>query len=166
MSHDVRVRQISDGDWDGIAALEADVYTGAGLSEGRAVLESRAVPSPGTCFLLECGRRPAGYVLALPYPMFRCPDLAREEERAFRSRNLHLHDLVIAEAFRGRGLARRLLRHLQAAARAKTYERISLVAVADSEPFWSAHGYRPHPDVGLPGGYGAHAVYMSAEVAA
>lgn len=181
MTHDVRIRlrHIADGDWDGIAALEAEVYAPLGLSEGRAALESRARASPSTCFVLDGPEGPAGYLLALPYPPFESPDLARAEEPApgadpgspqapappaFPSDNLHLHDLVVAADFRGRGLARRLLRHLATTARSQTYEQISLVAVAGSETFWSAQGYRAHREIPLPGSYGTDAVYMSAAV--
>ncbi|MFD0412519.1 GNAT family N-acetyltransferase [Streptomyces sp. NPDC127108] len=181
MTHDVRIelRHIADDDWGGIAALEAEVYTPLGLSEGRAALESRARASPSTCFVLDCAGGTAGYLLALPYPPFESPDLARAEEHvpaadpgsthapvppAPPSDNLHLHDLVVAEDFRGRGLARRLLRHLTTTARSQTYEQISLVAVAGSETFWSAQGYRAHREIPLPGSYGTDAVYMSAAV--
>ncbi|MGA4838233.1 GNAT family N-acetyltransferase [Streptomyces sp. G45] len=160
----LHIRPVTDHDWDGIAALEAGVYTPLGLSEGRAALESRARVSPSTCFVLTSGHRTAGYVLTLPYPAFQSPDLERAERSAFASANLHLHDLVVAEDFRGRGLARRLLRHLTATARAQRYERISLVAVAGSETFWSARGFTAHREVPLPASYGADAVYMSAPV--
>ncbi|GGS21327.1 N-acetyltransferase [Streptomyces aureoverticillatus] len=169
MAHDVRIRPIADDDWSGIAELEAEVYTELGLSEGRAALESRARASPSTCFVLDpASSGPAGYLLALPYPPFQSPDLAQPEDTAspalppVPSGNLHLHDLVVAEGFRGRGLARRLLRHLTTAARAQTYERISLVAVAGSETFWAAQGYRAHREIPLPDSYGTDAVYMSA----
>lgn len=169
----VRIRPIADGDWEGITELEAEVYTELGLSEGRAALESRARASPGTCFVLDPAPgsrgRPAGYLLALPYPPFQSPDLAHPEEAGPSapsppSGNLHLHDLVVAGEFRGRGLARRLLRHLATTARARAYERISLVAVAGSETFWAAQGYRAHREVHLPDSYGTDAVYMSAAV--
>jgi predicted N-acetyltransferase YhbS len=103
-------------------------------------------------------------VLSLPYPAFQYPDLLRAEEhpaQSFRSRNLHLHDLVIAGSFRCRGLGSRLLQHLTAMARSSAYERISLVAVAGSHTFWSAHGYRAHPELALLESYGANALYMS-----
>ncbi|WP_327370423.1 GNAT family N-acetyltransferase [Streptomyces sp. NBC_01217] len=160
----MRIRHISDGDWDGITALEASVYTDHGLSEGRAALQSRAHASPGTCFVLDSGRRIAGYLLALPYPMFEYPDLDRTEDVIFHSRNLHLHDLVVAEEFRGRGLAKRLLHHFTATAGSKGYEGISLIAVSGSATFWSANGYRAHHDVAPPRSYGADAVYMSRSV--
>ncbi|MEU6017529.1 GNAT family N-acetyltransferase [Streptomyces sp. NPDC047515] len=164
MRYDVRIRHISDEDWDGIATLEAGAYTGDGLSEGRAALQSRAHASPATCFVLDCEKRLAGYLLALPYPMFEYPDLNRMEDIVFHSRNLHLHDLVIAEEFRCRGLAKHLLHHFTAVAGAKGYEGISLIAVSGSDDFWSANGYRAHHEFAPPRGYGADAVYMSRAV--
>lgn len=161
---DARIRPISADDWDGIVALEAAAYADAGLSEGRAALESRAHASPGTCFVLDVAGDVAGYVLSLPYPRFRWPDLANPERAAHRSANLHLHDIVVSTALRGRGLAKHLLRHLTATALERAYERISLVAVGGSATFWSANGYLGHPEVALPGSYGADAVYMSRAV--
>ncbi|WP_405717124.1 GNAT family N-acetyltransferase [Streptomyces sp. NBC_00046] len=164
MSQDLRVRHISDSDWDAVVELEAGAYAGVGLSEGRAALRSRADASPATCFVLDHGNRTVGYLLALPYPMFEYPDLNRMEDLVLHSRNLHLHDLVIAGEFRGRGLAKCLLRHFTATAGAKGYEGISLIAVSGSDTFWSANGYRAHREVAPPTGYGADAVYMSRTV--
>lgn len=161
---EVRVRAIAEDDWPRIAALEAEVYAPASLSEGVDALRSRGRASPETCFVLETGDRVAGYVLALPYPRLRYPDLTRPEERAYDSRNLHLHDLVIADDLRGRGLGSRLLRHLTAVARRSSYERISLVAVGGTAGFWTGHGYRPEPGAELHGGYGDDAVYMSCPI--
>ncbi|MEU9451974.1 GNAT family N-acetyltransferase [Streptomyces sp. NPDC048277] len=143
--------------------MESRAYTELGLSEGPVALRSRADTSPETCFVLDVDARPAGYVLALPYPAFRYPDLERAEEPggpARRPGNLHLHDIVVAERLRGRGLGRRLLNHLTLTAGAHGFERISLIAVGRSEPFWTTHGFTAYPGIS-PGGYGANAVYMS-----
>lgn len=161
---DVRIRHISGADWDGITELEAAAYTANELTEGRAALESKARVSPGTCFVLDYRERTVGYLLALPYPAEAYPDLTRAEQTAFRSSNLHLHDIVIAEGFRGRGLAAKLLVRLDETARAGSYERISLVAVDGTDAFWSANGYRVHDGVDIPAGYGRNAVYMSRPV--
>lgn len=159
----LRIRPLAEGDWPRVAALEAEVYAPAGLSEGREALESRGRASPSTCFVLEAGDRIAGYVLALPYPPSRYPDLERPEERSFTSSHLHLHDLVVADDLRGRGLGSRLVRHLAAAAR-QGYEEVSLVAVGGTESFWARHGFRPDRRVELPASYGENAVYMSGPV--
>ncbi|WP_328874473.1 GNAT family N-acetyltransferase [Streptomyces sp. NBC_00287] len=157
----MRIRTIADADWPGVAALEAAVYGGSSLLEGRAALESRGRASPSTCFVLDLDDRIAGYVLALSYPAFRYPDLGRSERNVFRSPNLHLHDLAVAEQLRGRGWGSALLRQLTVAARSQRYRRISLIAVGGMETFWSAHGYLTHREVQLPPSYGKNAVYMS-----
>ncbi|MFJ6074133.1 GNAT family N-acetyltransferase [Streptomyces sp. NPDC093065] len=168
MADTVRVRPLGDGDWDAVVALERDAYTGLGLSEGRAALQSRAAASPGTCFVVDVGARTAGYLLALPCPPHRYPDLTRAEEPAAPAcppGNLHLHDIVVAPGLRRRGLARHLLHRLTGTARARGDERISLVAVGGTEPFWSARGFVPEPGVVPAGEYGGGAVYMSKPVA-
>ncbi|WP_405610717.1 GNAT family N-acetyltransferase [Streptomyces sp. NBC_01508] len=160
MSEAIRIRPVAEDDWEAVVALESDAYTPLGLCEGYAALRSRADASPGTCFLLEVAGGPAGYLLALPYPAGRYPDLARPEESGFRSRNLHLHDIVIAPAYRRRGLARRLVAHLEHTARSQGYERMSLVAVGGSEPYWSTRGFSADPGTVAPDSYQAGAVYM------
>lgn len=155
-----RIRQVGDDDWGGVVALEAAAYTPLGLSEGRAALESKVWASPTTCFVLDVGERLAGYLLSLPYPASEAPALARGEDMVHESLNLHLHDVVVAEDLRGRGLGRRLLRHLTGLARQQGYEQLSLVAVGGSHTFWAANGFTPRHEVVNPESYGAGSVYM------
>ncbi|MEV0254152.1 GNAT family N-acetyltransferase [Streptomyces sp. NPDC050732] len=165
MTEEIRVRRIADGDWDGIVALESRAYAPLGLSEGRAALESRMRASPGTCFALDLEQSLAGYLLALPYPESAYPELrGTEPTTTLRSRNLHLHDIVVAEHLRHRGLARHLLEHLTATARSHGYEQISLVAVGGSETFWAGRGFTARRGGPPPAGYGPTAVYMSKAV--
>ncbi|MFI6559143.1 GNAT family N-acetyltransferase [Streptomyces sp. NPDC050534] len=162
---DACVRPVREGDWPHIAALEADAYASCALSEGQAALESKGRASPGTCFVLDLEGRVAGYLLALPYPRFRYPDLARTDEPVHQARNLHLHDIVVAGDQRGRGWGGRLLSRLTVTAR-PAYEHISLIAVGGMAPFWVARGFRAHPEIRLPQSYGDDAVYMSRTVPA
>ncbi|MFC4065111.1 GNAT family N-acetyltransferase [Actinoplanes subglobosus] len=162
MSEAARLRPIEDHDWPAITTLEAHTYSGKGLAEGPETLRTRA--NPDTSFVLDTGGGLGGYLLALPYPDGSFPDLTRPEAGACRSGNLHLHDLVIAPGLRARGWGRLLVRHLTAIARPQRYERISLVSVGATEGFWAACGFRPHPQVALPGSYGPAAVYMSSEI--
>ncbi|KJK51700.1 hypothetical protein UK23_06215 [Lentzea aerocolonigenes] len=155
------IRRILDADWKAVAELENLTYAAAGLSEDRAVLEARGRSAPETCFVLTQHGRTAAYVLALPWPAFRFPDLARHEQITSWSANLHLHDLVVAPDLRGRGLAGKLLRHLTTVARDRDHDRVSLVAVGTSASFWAANGFRPCAAVTVPTGYGTNAVYMS-----
>lgn len=171
MTWNVRIRRMADDDWEDVVGLETRAYAALGLSEGRAALESKARVSPATCFALDlipgpgadpgAGARLAGYLLALPYPERSYPGLARREEAAVPSRNLHLHDLVIAEDVRGRGLGKRLLGRLTASAPGQGYEQISLIAVGGSHTFWSASGFTARDGVEAPRGYGPGSVYMT-----
>jgi ornithine decarboxylase len=161
-----RIRPITADDWPAITDLEADAYSGTGHSETRVALESRARSSPATSFVLDVGGSVRGYLLALPYPKFRFPEPDRVEETVFRSSNLHLHDIVVAKEFRGRGWAKRLLRHLTDTAKSFRHEEISLVSVDGTAGFWFARGFRAHPEVALPSTYGPDAVYMSRAITA
>ncbi|MEU9622115.1 GNAT family N-acetyltransferase [Streptomyces sp. NPDC048155] len=157
---DTRIRLLREEDWDEVVMLEESAYAASGLSEGEAALRSRHRASPSTCFVLEHAGGFGGYLLALPYPLFRCPDLSLAEERAVPGNNLHLHDLVIAERARGRGLASLMQQHLEETGRAARYRTLSLVAVHGSQALWTTLGYRARPEIGLPASYGAEAVYM------
>ncbi|MER5398583.1 GNAT family N-acetyltransferase [Streptomyces sp. NPDC002599] len=162
---DTWIRLFREEDWDEVVALEERTYAASGLSEGREALRSRHRASPSTCFVLEHSGGFGGYLLALPYPLFRCPDLSLAEEGAAQESNgggnLHTHDLAIVERARGRGLVRRMQRHLEETGRAARYRTLSLVAVRGSEALWSRLGYRARPEIGLPASYGAEAVYMA-----
>ncbi|MET7363772.1 GNAT family N-acetyltransferase [Streptomyces sp. NPDC005562] len=167
MTEEIRVRPIAAGDWDAITALESRAYSPLGLSEGRPALESRVRASPSTCFALDVGRQLAGYLLALPYPESEYPELRGTERGPARpTGNLHLHDIVVAEHLRHRGLARHLLRRLTATARSLGYDRISLIAVGGSETFWAGRGFVPRRGGPPPAGYGPTAVYMARAIPA
>jgi GNAT superfamily N-acetyltransferase len=54
---------------------------------------------------------------------------------------LHLHDIVIAEAFRGRGLTGDFLRLFLGAAKHHGKSKATLVAVGGTEPLWRRFGF-------------------------
>lgn len=160
MTETTTIRVLTDEDWDDVVALESGAYAALGLSEGRAALRSKAAASPTTCFVLRADARVVGYLLALPYPANRAPALDRTETSRYTSRNLHLHDVAVAPAYRGRGLGRRLVAHLEDTAAAHGCTEVSLIAVAGAETYWSARGYTAAPHVPT-AGYDHTAVYMS-----
>ncbi|MFF7340879.1 GNAT family N-acetyltransferase [Streptomyces sp. NPDC008163] len=160
MTDSATIRPLREEDWEEVVALERRAYSAGGLSEGEEALRSRHRASPQTCFVLDADGAFGGYLLALPYPLGRCPDLSLAEEGGTVGGNLHLHDLAIAERVRGRGLARRMQEHLEAAGWAARYRTLSLVAVHGTGVMWSGLGYRLRPGTPLPASYGPDAVYM------
>jgi ornithine decarboxylase len=164
-----RVRAITEADWDAIAEIERATYAPLDLSEGRAALRGWGAISPETCFVLELERRVVGYLLALPYPAGDAPSLGRPErtdatdvaDAGAVSGNLHLHDLVLAEDVRGRGLSKLLVRRLEEVAATRMFAQICLVSVGGSENFWAAAGYAARREVPVAVSYGPQAVYMS-----
>ncbi|MER5866266.1 GNAT family N-acetyltransferase [Kitasatospora sp. NPDC002040] len=161
MSAEPLVRQLADGDWDIVVALEHEAYAADGLSEGREALQSRAVASPGTCFVLEQDGVVCGYLLSLPYPPLHSPDLSRVEDTVYESDNLHVHDVVIAKDQQSRNLAEVLMVQFHSRARELGYQSVSMVAVRGSEILTRLLGYRSNREVALPASYGRRAVYMS-----
>lgn len=155
------IRGLTVADWAGILALEREAYAPLGLSENPAVLRSKAAVSPGTCFVLRAeDETVGGYLLALPSPPRLPPAWGRAERGPVVSDNLHIHDLVVSPPLRDRGLARRLVGHLEDAARGRGYASVSLIAVGGAEGFWAARGYSAEPRVAVTD-YDEAAVYMS-----
>ncbi|WP_189332480.1 GNAT family N-acetyltransferase [Actinoplanes ianthinogenes] len=152
------MRRVADRDWPGIVALEARTYAAKGVSEDPDVLRTRM--NPATSYVLADGPEIAGYLLALPYPDRRSPDLAHPETTRHVSSNLHLHDLAIAPGRRRAGLGARLVRRLLTEAATQGYTSVSLVALGEAAGFWQSQGFRPRPDVTPPAAYGP-ATYLT-----
>ncbi|WP_406196339.1 GNAT family N-acetyltransferase [Kitasatospora sp. NBC_01560] len=172
---DIDIRQLAEADWDAVVELEFAAYAADNLSEGGESLRARGRSSPGTCFVVELRGKVIGYLLSLPYPLYACPDLGAVEPAAEPAeplpadatptasspRNLHVHDLVIAEEWRSKDVALALIRHFKAYAQMEGFERISMVAVRRSDILLGMLGYRRHREVAVPECYGERAVYMS-----
>jgi ornithine decarboxylase len=153
------IRPLVESDWSRVAAIEAATYRDLGLSEGPAALRSRA--GAGTSFVLEADEVVVGYVLALPYPYGRIPDLAAPGPIPARVADLHLHDMAVAAEYRRAGLGTRLACHLLTVARDLGYERVSLVALDGRAAFWGRQRFARQPSVPAPDGYGPGATYLS-----
>ena len=152
------IRALEPADWPLIAALETATYAPLGLSEPPAALRSRA--GSGTSFVVMLDGAVAGYLLALPYPYGRFPDLSASAVTG-SSPDLHLHDLNVAVDHRRSGLGSRLVEQLLTVARERAYARVSLVSLEGTGAFWTRHGFSPRPEVPAPTGYGPGAIYLS-----
>lgn len=64
-----------------------------------------------------------------------------------RGAHLHVDDLVVASAARGRGVGRRLLRYAEHQARERGLEQVFLDSRAGALGFYEREGYRQHGSV-------------------
>lgn len=83
---------------------------------------------------IVCIPAEGGDVVALGRPTVslpRCPD------------RLHIHDLAVLPAHRGRYIASDLVRKAHDIASWFGHRRISLVSVQGTERYWSGHGFEP-----------------------
>ncbi|WP_228718179.1 GNAT family N-acetyltransferase [Kitasatospora acidiphila] len=159
------IRPIQDEDWPSIVKLETEAYGPLGLSEDPDALRSRAAGAPEANLVMVADDAVIGYLLALPYPPGRYPDLTRPEPPVRQATNLHVHDLVVASGFRSRSLAERLLDRVTAVARAQGFTRLSGVAVNGAHTRWTRSGFQTCPDVPIPDHYGPGAVYITRPLA-
>lgn len=162
-----RVRRIEEADWEPIAEIEHESYASLGVCEGPEALRGWQRLSPETCFALEIDGNVAGYLIAVEHPPDSEPTLGHPPDPAeapTQTTNIHLHDLALAPAYRGRGLGKLLLLRLESAAVARGFETIGLVAVGTAAGFWASAGFTERGDVAVPESYGTQSTYMSRAV--
>ena len=127
--------------------------------ESRSAFEAKLAACPDACLVADRDGTPVGYCAALWATCGRPPKL---DETAYAPRSplgLHLHDISLDPAVRGRGLVGSALAHLSRLAGPAT---LSLIAVNGTRPLWQRHGFRDAPvDEDVRTTYGSDAVYMA-----
>ncbi len=115
--------------------------------EARSVLQSIAALSPGSCLVAE-DERILGYLLAYPW----MPDALPPIQTGLTclpadAGAVFIHDVAVSPAGRGRQIARRLVGHVLAWARAEGIRNGSLISVQDSQAFWQRFGFSVRADL-------------------
>jgi GNAT superfamily N-acetyltransferase len=125
---------------------------------------------PRGCFVLEAATGgPRGYCFSHPW-MFGPPPALDTMLQALpeAATAYFIHDLAIESSLRGRALASLLVPQLLEAARGAGIDRMMLVAVSGSRPFWMRMGFRRTGDEGLQAAarakYGPGAVHMNRDL--
>eukprot|EP01137_Pigoraptor_chileana_P000998 Opistho-2@38011 len=137
------LRPMGLADVPAVLRLQAQCYGPAYLERAEAFeAKLRAVEPLQTSWLAWRGDEPLAYAVGLPVDGQSFPALdAPEFSLASRPELLYLHDLAVAPAGRGQGLAQRLLARLRASAQALGLVQMGLIAVQGSVPFWQAQGF-------------------------
>ncbi|MFS8932513.1 Putative GCN5-related N-acetyltransferase [Cupriavidus taiwanensis] len=173
------VRRMVLADLPAVLAVQASCYTEV-LLEGESALASRLALSPATCWVAHDAAQHgtlAAYLFTHAWPEDSLPPLDGVLDDGWR---LHaapdtltwfVHDMAVAPAGRGAGLAPRLYAAAQAAAHAAGLRRSRLIAVQSAAPWWRRLGYAPVPaqlaarHAGKLAAYGASAVLMERTLA-
>lgn len=135
-------RPMRADDLDSVVAVAAAAFPDH--FERRDCFAERFALFPQGCFALAAGEAVQGYLVAYPWPIGAIPPLDSLLGALPDSRETwYLHDLALLPGLRGQGHARPIVERLAAEARDQGAERIALVSVNASMPFWQGLGFEP-----------------------
>ncbi len=144
------LRPLRTADLDAILRLQSDCY-GPDYVEPVEAFEAKL---SGTMPLQTCWGAFAddgallAYAISLPVCADTLPALhAADYRRPMKPTLLYLHDVAVSPQGRGQGLVQALLWRIQQGATRLGLERIGLIAVQDSAPYWQRLGFSPLPSM-------------------
>ena len=105
-------------------------------------LQAKIVASPATCLLAESSEGAVGYLIAVPIVYPNLPALnAPMFELSTGADTLYIHDLAVASAGRGKGVAQALVRSAIDSGKRSGLSKACLVAIQNSQSFWEQFGF-------------------------
>jgi len=163
----ILIRPIREDDLDAVLAVQAACYPPA-MQEPRAIVLARMQAAGGTTLVAMRDGALCGYAFAYRSAAGAVTPLGAVFEVDEGGDTLYIHDLSVAPAAAGLGIARRLAERLQMLAAGMGLGRCALVSVQDSQPFWERLGFveRACGDEGARmalASYPAVAVYMCSD---
>lgn len=136
--------------------------------EDPAVAAERLALAPEGCFVLEGADGIAAYLLSHPWIDAAPPALDTALGALPAHPNVwYIHDIALMPEIRGQGAARAIVGTLESLARRHGLHRLALVAVNDSVPFWTRHGFADATTPALAeklASYGGDAIYMTRDI--
>lgn len=150
-----------------VLALQALGYPPA-LQDSASAFLSRMALAPTLNLVARQGVDLRAYLVSHPWEAGSPPPVDAVLPRSAPQDCWYVHDLSVAEAARGQGLARRLLVAGRDAALGLALARSELIAVEGAAPFWRRQGWSLPaiipPDLAAKvSGYGPSAVFMTCE---
>ncbi len=153
------ISAITENSWDEIMKIQAEAYTDI-VPEEVSILKSKWLASPATCAVyVDDENKILGYLLAHPWGNEAPPKL-HEKTRAINSSTLYLHDLALANAAKGKKIAKKLVENLITYAKHQGFSKILLVSVQSSNIFWGKFGFIYTPSNMVCPSYGDDAQLM------
>jgi ribosomal protein S18 acetylase RimI-like enzyme len=131
---------VGEDDIDAVMRVQALCYP-ASMQEPRTIVLSRIRAAGDMSLVARGDAGVCAYAFAYGSMLGAVTELDAEFEPAPQPDTLYLHDLAVAPAALGKGLARAMTGRLLDIARARRLAHSALVSVQDSERFWSGLGY-------------------------
>ncbi|WP_332878645.1 GNAT family N-acetyltransferase [Massilia sp. S19_KUP03_FR1] len=155
-------RQMHPADLDAVVAIAGRVHPD--FPEERDIFADKLSLHAGGALVLESGAAVAGYCFAHPWHGTQPAPLNTLLGAIPASADaLYLHDLALLPETQGAGAGTAAIAILLAKAASLRLERLCLVAVNGSMPFWSRHGFVVTDSAALRtklASYGAEARFM------
>lgn len=158
------LRTLSVADVDAVLDIQAQCY-GDAFVEGAEVFTRRLQTAHHCSWAAEHRGRVVAYLAAYWSLPGKITPLQGDFEPAAQANVLYLHDMAVAPACAGQGIAAGLLDQAVAHARTRGIQRAALVAVQGADAYWQRRGFVPSQpanavqDTHLRS-YGSGALYM------
>lgn len=161
----IGLRALRIDDLPQMMALQASVYPPA-LLESAEVLASKisAVPAGWSSLAATEGDTLCAYALGYPWRSDRQPGWNRPLALQHDCDVLYLHDVAVATAYAGRGIAGQMVRHLMQQGQQCGLSRAILIAVEGAQGYWSRLGFIATAAGRTDPAFGSDAVLMQREL--
>lgn len=137
----MQIRAIQAQDWPSILHIQDECYPNI-EPESLDALQSKALLSPDTCYVVTQNDSVIGYCLAHPWQRDLPPSLEQVLDQAPLQETLYLHDIAFSAKARGLGAGAAVFSRLIERAQDKGLDSISLVAVGGAHTYWQRLGFK------------------------
>ncbi len=142
----IQLTQLRSEHMADVLRIQDDCYTEI-EPESLESLQAKILGSPETCLLAETSEGALGYLIAVPIIYPHLPALnAPTFELLEGADTLYIHDLAVASAGRGNGVAQLLVRDAIDAGKRIGLSKACLVAIQNSQKFWTQFRFETVPE--------------------
>jgi ribosomal protein S18 acetylase RimI-like enzyme len=157
------IQAINPNSWNDILQLQREAYVDI-EPESLSTLQSKWRNSPQLCFVCSVENRVAAYLLAHAWAGQEYPKLYEDIADAAVGAHVFLHDLAVSKQFSGRGIGASMARHLIGIADQQGFAQIGLIAVQNSQGFWTKMGFETDTQQCVCPSYGINATAMRRKI--
>ncbi len=139
--HKIETGPVRNEDIDDLLDIQRRCYTEEYIETGetfKGLIESY----PDGNMLATVDGSAAGYIFFHPFFIGKVKDMNLSAVRLTGKEDcMYIHDMCVHPAFRGMGITRPLLEHLNNVTRKAGFSVQALVSVQQSRTFWESHGF-------------------------